>query len=102
ERESTFPGERCGRLRWYGNALAQAFQFLVFAAVFLVGAGGGIIGLIRGWHHDDNPAIASARKRLAGMATALSLFNLAFLAGPVVLAPGPSGPLRPASLPPPA
>lgn len=50
---------------WYGNALVQAFQFFVFAVVFLVGAVAGTVGMVRKWHRDQTPSATRLRKWLA-------------------------------------
>jgi uncharacterized protein len=80
-----FPAEHYDRLRWYGNVLVQAAQFIVFAVVFLVGAVAGTVGLVRRWHRDQTPTNTRLRKWRASVATALSLLNLALLAGLVCL-----------------
>jgi dienelactone hydrolase len=85
ESDQPFPAEWYDRLRWYGNAPVQAIQFLVFAAVFLVGAVAGIVRMVRG--HRDAMATRSG-KWLTRVATGVSVLNLALLAGLVALALG--------------
>jgi pimeloyl-ACP methyl ester carboxylesterase len=86
ESDQPFTAEYYDRLRWYGNVLVQAPQFLVFAAVFLVGAVGGTVRLIRGRHYERPPSVTRLRKRLTTVTTAVSVLNLVLLTGLVALA----------------
>jgi hypothetical protein len=82
------------RFRWYGTAPVQAAHFLVFAVVFLVGAVAGTVGLVRG-RRNAAPKATRPGRWLAPVATAVSLLNLALLAGLVALARGLADPWEP-------
>jgi fermentation-respiration switch protein FrsA (DUF1100 family) len=84
ESDQPFPAARYERLRWYGNALVQAIQFIVFAVVFLVGAVVGIVRLVR----DRALTPTRLRKWRTPVATAMSVLNLALLTGLVALGLG--------------
>src|SRR6185503_14649604 len=68
------------------NAPVQAIQLIVFAVVFLAGAVAGTVRLVRGNRRDQTAT--KLRKWLTPLATAVSVVNLALLAGLVVLALG--------------
>src|SRR5262249_17398614 len=63
--------------------------------VFLVGAVIGAVGLSRGWHIDEDTASTRLKKWLTLTAAALSVLNLALLAGLVALALGLANQWRP-------
>jgi dienelactone hydrolase len=88
ESEQPFTAARYDRLRWYGNAPVQVIQLIVFAVVFLAGAAAGVVRLVRGRHRDLAPAVTGSRRWLTPVATAVSVLNLALLAGLVALALG--------------
>lgn len=95
ESDHPFPAEHYDRLRWYGNAPVQAFQFVVFAVVFLVGAAAGTVRLVRGWRRTRTPTATGLRRWPTPVVTAVSLLNLALLAGLATLVHGLANQLEP-------
>jgi dienelactone hydrolase len=81
-----FDAQHYDRLRWYGNALVQGVQFVVFSLVFLVGAIFGIIRLIRG--RRDAPTDKRIKGWLTSVAASLSVLNLGLITGLTVLVLG--------------
>jgi hypothetical protein len=90
-----FPAEHYDGLRWYGNVLVQAVQFIGFAVVFLGGAVAGLLGMVRGWYRDQTPTTSRLRKGLALAASVLSILNVARLIGLVWLTRGLSNQWEP-------
>jgi pimeloyl-ACP methyl ester carboxylesterase len=95
EAEQSFAAGHYDGLRWYGNAVAQAAQFLIFAVVFLAGAVAGAVGLVRGRGRDPISAGARQARGLVLAAGALSVLNGALLAGLVVVTSGLANPWEP-------
>ncbi len=89
------PAEQYDRLGWYGSAPVQAIQFIVFAAVFLVGAVTGAVRLVRGRRRAPAPTVTRARNWLTPVATGVSALNLALLTGLVALTLGLAHQLEP-------
>lgn len=77
ESDQQFPAAGYERLRWYGNGPVQAIQFILFAVVFLVGAGVGIVRLVR----DRALSNTRLRKCLTPVPTVVSVLNLLLLSG---------------------
>ena len=82
-----FTAARYDGLRWYGNAPVQVLQLLVFAVVFLGGVSVGTIAMVRR-RHDQAPMVTRLGEWRPRVATAVSVLNLALLAGLVALARG--------------
>jgi hypothetical protein len=83
--DQPFPAEHYDRLRWYGNAPVQVVQLFGFALTFLVVAVAGPVSMVRGRYGHQPPPASKLRRRLVLVATALSIVNLAVLAGLVWL-----------------
>jgi pimeloyl-ACP methyl ester carboxylesterase len=80
-----FPAGHYDRIRWYGNAIVQLLQLLMFSVGFLVMGVGGAVCLIRSRGRAGSLPDGGGRRWTTPVAVALSFLNLALVCGLAML-----------------